>query len=468
MSSVRSPLASREHGTPRLRRLLIPALPLLLWAFSAAQVRLPQGVHWPSFRGPLASGIAEGFSAPTTWDVEKRVNIAWKIPIPGLGLSSPIVWGNRVFLSSAIGGQENVQLKIGLYGNVDSVPDNSSHRWMVYCIDKRSGKILWEKTACAGVPKVKRHPKSTHANSTLATNGERVVAFFGSEGLYCYDMEGKLLWSKDLGVLDSGFFTAPAAQWEFGSSPIIVQDMVIVQCDVQKGSFVAAFSVKDGREIWRTSRDEVPTWGTPTLWAAAGETQIIVNGFKHIGSYDARTGKERWKMMGGGDIPIPTPVVSNGLVFITNAHGRLSPIYAIRLSAAGDISLQGEQTSNEHVAWSVARDGAYIATPIVYRDHLYNCRWNGVLGCYEAATGNRLYQERIGGGTSAFSASPVASDGKIYFTSEEGDVYVVKAGPEHEILAKNSLGEVCMATPAISEGTLLFRTQNHLLAIRKR
>ncbi|MCS6859838.1 MAG: PQQ-binding-like beta-propeller repeat protein, partial [Abditibacteriales bacterium] len=352
-----------------------------------------------------------------------------------------------------------------LYGDVTSVNDDTVHQWKVYCLDKRTGKILWERTAHEGVPKIKRHPKSTHANSTTATDGKRVVAFFGSEGLYCYDLNGKLLWKKDLGVLDAGWYVAPAAQWGFASSPVIYENKVIVQCDVQKNAFLAAFDITDGREIWRTARDEVPTWSTPTVHDDGKRAQIIVNGFKHIGGYDLKTGKELWKMRGGGDIPVPTPVVGHGLVFIANAHGFMAPLYAIRLSATGDISLLRDQTANAGVAWSEPRNGAYMQTPLVYGDYVYSCRDNGVVNCYEAKTGKRIYQERLGTGRTGFTASPVAANGKIYFTSEEGDVYVIQAGPTFKVLATNPLGEICLATPAISEGVLFFRTRGHVVAI---
>ncbi|HYK88591.1 MAG TPA: PQQ-binding-like beta-propeller repeat protein [Acidobacteriota bacterium] len=434
-------------------------------AYSAAATEDPSTGNWPSFRGSNATGIAEGYSLPAVWDAASSKNIKWKTPIQGLGLSSPIVWGNRIFLSAAIGGAQNAGLKTGLYGDIRSVQDDSTHRWLVYCLDRQSGRIVWEKEVYTGIPKVKRHPKSTHANSTLATDGRHVVVFFGSEGLYCLDMDGKVLWKRDLGVLDSAFFVAPEAQWEFGSSPIIYQNIVLIQCDVLKGSFVAALDVRDGKEIWRTARNDVPTWGTPTIYADGTNAQVIINGYKHIGSYDVRTGKEMWWLQGGGDIPVPTPVVSRGMAFITNAHGKTAPIYGIRLSAAGDISLKEGETSNQFVAWSAPRDGSYMATPLVYGDYLYNCRWNGVLGCYEADSGKRVYQERLGSGTSAFTASPVAGDGKIYFSSEEGDIYVIKAGPTFEVLARNSMGEVCMASPAISEGTIYFRTQSQLVAV---
>jgi outer membrane protein assembly factor BamB len=235
--------------------------------------------------------------------------------------------------------------------------------------------------------------------------------------------------------------------------------------DVQKGSFVAALDVRTGRELWRTPRADVPTWSTPAVVTMNGREQVIVNGWKHIGGYDLETGKEVWRMTGGGDIPVPTPITGHGLVFITNAHGRMSPIYAIRPTATGDISLKEGETSNAHIAWSYGRDGAYMQTPILYNDILYVCRDNGVLSAFDARSGKRHYQARLGSGSTGFSASAVAASGRLYFTSEDGDVYVVKAGPTYELLATNPLAEVAMATPAISEGMLIFRTRGHLVAI---
>jgi outer membrane protein assembly factor BamB len=423
------------------------------------------GQNWPSFRGEAAAGVAEGFPLPSAWSVPASKNIRWKTPIPGLGHSSPVLWGGRLFVTTAISGVENPELKVGLYGDIASVNDPSAHRWVVYALDAASGKVIWEKTVRTGVPAVKRHPKSTHANATLATDGRHLVAFFGSEGLYCFDLDGRLLWQKDLGVLDSAFFMVPDAQWEFASSPVIHQDKVLVQCDVLKGSFLAAFSVRDGREIWRTARQDVPTWGTPTVHVVGGRAQMIVNGYKQAGAYDVETGREIWRLQGGGDIPVPTPVVGHGLVFLTSAHGPVAPVYAIRLEATGDVSLKPGESSNASVAWSYARDGAYMSTPLVYGDHLYNIRWNGVLHCYDARTGERLYQTRLGGGTSGFSASPVAGDGKIFFASEDGDVYVVKAGRAFELLATNAMGDICMASPALANGTIYFRTRSQVVAV---
>jgi outer membrane protein assembly factor BamB len=423
------------------------------------------GVDWPSFRGVRAAGVAEGYPTPTNWNVTSRQGIRWKTALDGLGTSSPIVWSNRVCVTTAVSGKVDSNIKIGLYGDIASVEDNTPHTWKLICLDKGTGKTIFSRTVLSGVPKIKRHTKSTHANSTLATEGTHLVAMFGSEGLYTYDMDGRLIWKKDLGLLDSGYYQVPEAQWEFGSSPVIHDGAIIVQADVQKNSFLAAFDIKDGKELWRTARQDVPTWGSPTIHNVGSQTQILVNGWRHIGAYDFTTGKEVWKLKGGGDIPVPTPVVAFGLVFITNAHGSMSPVYAVRETARGEISLGANETSNSNVAWSVPRGGAYMATPIVYRDLVYVLGWNGVLLAFDARTGHRAFQERIGGGTSAFTASPVAADGKIYCMNEDGEVFVVKAGRSFELVATNKLDEIGMATPAISEGVIYFRTDKSLMAI---
>ncbi len=423
-----------------------------------------KGINWPSFRGLHARGISEGVETPVNWNMKNGDNIQWKTPIPGLAHSSPIIWENRLFITTAVSENKNPILDTELKGDIKPVEGETSHQWKVYCVEKKTGKILWEKTAHEGVPKIKRHPMATHANSTAATDGNYVVAFFGSEGLYCYDMDGKQIWNVDFGILDSAFFSVPTAQWGFASSPVIYNGVVVVQCDALNTAFIAALDIKTGKELWRTPREDYPTWSTPTIHVGGGGTQIIVNGFKHIGGYDFQTGKEIWKIVGGGDIPIPTPVVADNLVYINGAHGRMSPIYAIKLDAQGDISLKDESTSNDKIVWSVRRGGAYIQTPLIYENYLYNLNWNGSLSCFHAKTGERIYREQLGKMTS-FAASPVASGGKLYFCSQEGDVYVVKAGPDFEVLATNSMDDENLATPAISEGILYFRTHHYLVAI---
>jgi outer membrane protein assembly factor BamB len=451
-----------------MRIITVSVLASLAFVASASAQAPRPGIDWPGFRGIAARGVDEGANLPVQWNVPESRLVKWRVPVAGLGHSSPIVWGDMVCTTSAISGSPDPQLKVGLYGDITSVVDTTVHKWQVMCFDKKTGALRWERTAKAAVPTIKRHPKSTHASSTLATDGTRIVAFFGSEGLYAYDVKGELIWKKDFGVLDSGFYMVPDAQWGFASSPVIHGGRVIVQADVQKGSFVAAFDVRTGRELWRTAREDVPTFGTPAVVSMGGRDQVIVNGWKHIGGYDLETGKEVWRMTGGGDIPVPTPITAHGLVFITNAHGKASPIYAVKPTAVGDITLKDGETSNAHIAWSYMRDGGYMQTPIVYGDLLYVCRDNGVLSVFDAKTGVRQYQGRLGDGRTGFSASAVAAGGRIYFTSEDGDVYVVKAGTTFELLATNPLGEVAMATPAISEGTLLFRTRNHLVAVGER
>jgi outer membrane protein assembly factor BamB len=426
-----------------------------------------KNTNWPGFRGLAAAGIAEGYSTPVSWDVETGKNIKWKTEIFGLGHSSPVVWKDRIFITTAISGKNDPEMKVGLYGDIEPVDDETIHTWKVFCLNKKTGKMIWEKTACTGIPKIKRHPKSTHANPTVATDGKHVVAFFGSEGLYCYNMDGQLLWEKDLGVLNSTFFLFPGAQWGFASSPIIHENSVIVQCDVLKNSFIASFNVESGKEIWRTPRDEFPTWGTPTVFTKKNMSQIVVNGFKHIGGYDFETGKEIWKMKGGGDIPVPTPVIAHDLIFINNAHGKMSPIYAIKTNARGDISLAKDKSSNEFIVWSIKRGGAYMQTPLIYGDYLYNLRGNGTLTCFNAKTGALIYKEKVGK-LASFSASVVAGDNKIYCPGEKGDIYVVQAGTEFKLHAQNEMNDICMATPAISEGVLFFRTHHYLIAIEEK
>lgn len=449
-----------------MRLAPLAALVVIVESLDAAVPARPRpGVDWPSFRGPQAAGVAEGFATPLRWNAEKGDGLRWKKAVVGLGHSSPVVWGDLLCLTTAVSGAPDAGLRVGLYGDIAPVEDATVHSWKVQCLDKRTGALRWERTVHEGVPRIKRHPKATHANSSLATDGRTLVALFGSEGLHAFDLSGRPLWKKDLGVLDSGFFRVPEAQWAFGSSPVVHDGRVIVQADVQKDSFLAAFDAATGRELWRTPRADVPTWSTPTVITGGGRAQVVVNGWKHVGGYDLQTGKEVWRMTGGGDIPVPTPVFGHGLLFVTNAHGPSSPVFAVRPTATGDVSLKAGEASNVHVAWSVPRDGSYMQTPLVYGDHLYVCKDNGVLSVFDAMTGRRVYQERLGEGTTGFTASAVAADGKVYYTSEEGEVFVLKAGPAFEVLARNPLGEVTLATPAISEGVLFFRTRGHVLAI---
>lgn len=446
------------------------------------------GVNWPSFRGPHGSGVAEGFRMPTTWSVPENQGVAWKTPVAGLGHSSPTIWGDRVCVTTAIGGNEDTAFRKltdadkakdaprvqttmdGSYPAAAVIPitDPKPLEWQVICLDKRSGKVVWQQTAHAGVPAIGRHEKSTQANATLATDGTHLVAFFGSEGLYCYQLsDGRLLWKKSFGVLDSGYWEVPSWQWGFASSPVIHDGRLILLADVQKDSFLASLDVTTGKEVWRTPRRDVPTFGTPTVVRDGNRTQIAVNGWRQTAGYDFATGAQLWSLNNpkGGDLPVPTPIVDGGLMFFTSGHVATRPIIAVRTSARGALTLEGDAGTNPHIAWNIPRDGSYVPTPVIYRGLLYNGRDVGALEVYEAATGKRLYQQRLGPG-GRYTSSPVAGDGKVYFTSEDGDVFVVKAGPVFELLAQNEMGKACMATPAISEGRLYFRTRSHLVAIR--
>lgn len=417
--------------------------------------------NWPQFRGVRASGIAEGHALPEKWDASA---IRWKTPVPGIAVSSPIVWGDKVFVTTAISSDPAAKLRHGLFGDVEPSNDVSKHQWKVYALSKRDGKVLWERTAHEGVPKTKRHPKSSQASCTPVTNGRVLVVNFGSEGLFAYDLNGKLLWKQDLGKLNAGWFFDPDYEWGVASSPVIYKNTVIVQADIQKDSFVAAFDLDSGKQVWRTMRDEIPSWATPAIYEGAPRDELITHATKFIRGYDPGTGKELWRLAGNSEITTPTPLIANGLIYVTNGYRGIQPIYAIRPGASGDISLKGEESANASIAWSHKRGGPYTPTPLILNGLMYILSNQGVLSAYNATSGERLYQQRVGNGGS-YSASVVGGDGKIYLSSEDGEINVVKAGPKYELLAQNNVGEVVMATPAISDGMLLIRTMQHVMAV---
>jgi outer membrane protein assembly factor BamB len=435
-------------------------------AEESGTVRVTEAKNWPSFRGLDASGVADGQQPPVTWDAGKDKNVLWKTAIPGLGHSCPVVWGDRVFLTTAISGDPDPKVRTGNYGDVDSVDDKTKHTWQVLCLDRTTGKILWTKTAHEGVPKIRRHLKGSQANSTPVTDGKRIVACFGSEGLYCYNFEGKQLWKRDLGTLDSSFLVFPEIEWGFGSSPVLHDGMVFLQCDLSKDSFIAAYSLEDGQRIWSTPRDDIASWSSPVIWKTPRRTELVTNGSQYARGYDPQSGKELWRLAKKSECTIPTPITGRGLLFLTSGNRPIQPIFALRPDAAGDISLKDNAETSEQVVWSRLRGGPYMTTPILYGEHLYTCSNNGVVTCYEADTGKQVYKERLGGET--FTASPVAADGRLYFTSEQGDVRVVKAGPRFELLAVNPVGDPCLATPAISGGMFFVRSQHFLFAFGRK
>jgi len=448
-------------------KTLIIVFSLLIIHLSWAECQTDITRQWPGYRGYMISGVLDKANLPADFDFSKGTNIRWEAEVPGLGLSSPVIWNDRLFITTAVSKSDNSGFKPGIYGDVRPVDDSSEHEWKVLCYDKNSGRLIWERTSYTGIPAIKRHPKSSHANTSVATDGRHVVAFFGSEGLYCYDMNGKLLWKKDFGVLKSVFFSMPDAHWEFASSPVIYNGRVIIQCDVLENSFIAAYDTDTGREIWKTPRDEYPGWCTPNIYTDNGKTLIAVNGFKHRGGYDFETGREIWRMSGGGDIQIPSPVLGNNLIFFNSAHGSSSPIMAVSTKATGDITLKDGETSNAHVKWSKPRGGSYIHTMLLYNNKLYNVNWNGVINCYDPGTGNEIYSGKLGKANS-FTASPVASDGRIYIVDEEGNIFIIGDGDSLQVLAEIPLGENCTTAPSITDGMIYFRTQNHLYAVGKK
>ncbi len=450
-SAAADPMATKSRAHPDAR----PADP------DAARTA---PINWPSFRGLNAAGVGDGQGVVTDWDVTTGRNIKWKTAIPGLGTSSPIVWGNRVIVVSAAS-DEDKTYRTGLTGDIKPIESLPTHTFSVHAIDLATGKVVWQREAFVGKPVTKRHFKSSQANATPATGGKHIVAVFGSIGLIaCYDMNGTLIWKKEIGAVDSGWFLDPSYQWGHSSSPIIYKSSVIVQADQSRGSFIAAFDLATGRELWRSSRaDEVSTWATPSIISGPKGDELVTNGTK-VRGYDPATGALLWTLAPNSEIAIGTPVVHRDLTIVTAGYPPVRPVYAVRAGARGDISLPEGKSATDAIAWSHDRDGTYISSPIVYRDQLYTLNNNGILTAYDANTGERIYRARVGGG-GAFSASPIAADGKLFVPSEDGEVFIVQAGREYLELGKVAMNEVTMASPAISNGVLLIRTLGHLWGI---
>ncbi len=440
---------------------------LLAWASlpSIAGVSGMTGAaeHWPGFRGPRASGIAQGAGLPDAWSPTE--NILWKREVPGRGWSSPIVWGNRIFVTSAI--QEDGQpepIKKGLYVGGDRPDSGPVQRWMVYCIDGTSGKIVWERMAGRRAPRYGRHLKNSFASETPVTDGQRIYAYFGSLGLFCYDFDGKELWSRAWGEYPM------QANWGTAASPVLHGDRVYVVNDNQQHSFLVAVDKLTGKDLWRIDRDEKSNWSTPFVWECAGRTEIVTNGTRKVRSYDL-DGKLLWELGGMSSITIPTPCAGKDLLYVSSGFviDRKRPVVAIRPGASGDISLKADQTSSASVAWCQKLAAPYNTSPLLYGERLYVLYDLGLLACYDARSGQEVYgKTRIAPKARAFTASPWAYEGKVFCLSEDGDTFVVEAGPRFRLLRTNSLGEVCLATPAIAGRDVILRTENHLLRIGQR
>ncbi|MCG8454987.1 MAG: PQQ-binding-like beta-propeller repeat protein [Holophagales bacterium] len=429
---------------------------------------------WPSFRGEHASGVADGQGAVANWNVESGEHVLWKTPVPGLGLSSPVVWGRTVYLTTAVTGSGEAEFRTGLYGDPSSADDDSEQEWRVLAYDLRTGEPRWSRTVARAAPGASRHTKASHASSTAATDGERVAAVFPTAGLVVLDAAGKVLWRKDLGPLSSG--TADNIfQWGFASSPILWRDLVILQVDIQGESFLAAWDAASGEERWRVAREEISTWSTPTVVevpTAPGESgggprhELVTNGTT-VRAYDPATGEKLWWLGPSSEVIIATPIAAEGLVFVTAGYPPVRPIFAVRPGSRGELAPFPGERGEKGVAWSHGRGGGYMPTPLAYQGLLYLPHHDGRLVAYDTATGEMVYRARIGRGAT-LTGSPVAADGRIYFPSEEGQVFVARSGRSFELLATHEMGEAVMTTPAVSDGVLLIRGLNHLWGLGER
>ena len=424
--------------------------------------------NWPSFRGPNASGVAEGQNLPDTWNAKTGENILWRTSIPGLAHSSPIVWGNRVYVTSAVSSDPKATFRPGLYGDGDASKDRSTHKWTIYALDKNTGKVVWERVAFEGEPREKRHIKATYANSTPATDGRIVVAWFGSQGVYAYDVKGKFLWKVDLGRIDLGAYDVPTFEWGSASSPIIWKDLVILQCDTQTDSFIVAFNANTGETVWKTDRDELPSWGTPTVATTSKGEELIANASNYIRGYDPRTGKELWRLGKSSKITAPTPIFSDDILVVASGRGPERPIFVVKAGARGDLTLPDGKTTSDSIIWSRTGRGSYMPTPLIYKGLLYVLANNGTFDAYNLKTGDEVYRQRLPLVGNGFSASPVAADGKIYLSNEDGEILVVAAGEKFAHLGTNSMGELLMATPALSEGVMYVRTAQSVFAVGRK
>jgi outer membrane protein assembly factor BamB len=425
----------------------------------------PADGSWPMFRGPNAAGIAEGQSLPDRWDGPSGQNVLWQVDLPGLAHSSPVVWGDHVFVTTAVSSDPNATFRPGLYGDGDASEDRSHHRWMVLAFDKRTGRALWERVAFDGPPVDKRHIKSTYASATPATDGRVVVAWFGSHGVYAYTVDGAPLWKADLGRMNLGAYNIPTIEWGPASSPAIWNGLVFLQVDTHADSFVLALDVETGEQVWKTERDELPSWGTPNVVQTSAGPQLVTNASNFVRAYDPKTGAELWRIGRSSKITAPTPIAAIDLVVVASGRAPERPIFVVRPDARGDLTLADGETAGPGVAWSRTGRGSYMPTPLAYGGVLYVLANNGIFDAYDLATGADIYRQRLPHPGSGFSASPVAADGKIYLSSEDGEMLVVAAGREFRHLATNPIGDLLMATPALSDGVMFVRSARRLLAI---
>jgi outer membrane protein assembly factor BamB len=423
-------------------------------AFVAARVD-----EWPQFRGMNAGVAADDPALPDSWSQTK--NIVWSTPVPGTGWSSPVIWGDTIFVTSVVSTGDVEAPKPGLYFGGERPAPTAEHRWMVYAIDFASGRIRWEREVRRARPSAPRHLKNSYASETPVTDGERVYAYFGNVGLFVFDVNGRPLWSKDFGTADM------RNGWGTAASPILHQGRLYIVNDNDTRSFLAAFDARTGREIWTVTRDEHSNWSTPFVWSHQGGTEIVTSGTDRVRSYDLE-GRLKWQLSGMSSIAIPTPFSAHGLLFVSSGYvgDALRPMYAIRPGGSGDISLKPGEAANAQIVWSHPQLGSYNPTALVYGDYLYTLLDRGFLLAHDAKTGREIYgRQRLAADTTGFTASPWAYNGKIFAASEDGDTFVIQAGPKYELLGRNALGEMIMASPAIARGSLVLRTASKLYRI---
>jgi outer membrane protein assembly factor BamB len=439
-------------------RLAAAIVLTLAWASALRAAEPAADARWPGWRGPGGQGVAAATGLPLEWSETK--NVAWKTPIPGRGHSSPVVWGDRIFLTTAIDGEVVPGAKAVThmdegkeFVHPDAVGADRKHKFEVLAIDAKTGKILWEKVAYEGTPYDSAHRKASFASLTTVTDGERVYAFFGAEGLYAYDFAGNQRWKASLGgIANLGV--------GYGTSPILHKGLLIVQCDEDGGekSFVAAFEAKTGKEVWRTARKIQVSWATPVVVRAGARDELVTAGNEWLIAYDPATGKELWRAKGLESNAVPSPVAGKDVVVLSAGYPAKKAI-AIKPGGTGDI------TGTDRILWTYDKGTAYVPSPILYGDYLYLVTDKGLITCLDVKTGAVKYEGGRPPVPATFMASPVATDGKILLASQDGDVFVIKAGPVHEVLRTNSLGEPISASPAIAGGRIYIRGEKTLFAI---
>lgn len=446
--------------------LFAGVLALTAWAAAPASADdADVGAVWPQFRGPDSRGLppVENPNLPESWGPDE--NIAWRTEVPGTGWSSPIVVDGRVVVTTVVPKGEVEKPKRGLYfgGNREKPPE-VEHEWRVIALDLKSGEKLWDRTVHEGVPDSARHLKNSYASETPTTDGERIYALFGNVGLFVFTLDGEPVWQHDIQPRETRY------GWGTAASPIVHKDRVYVLNDTDEESFLLALDKNTGEEIWKVDRDEGTNWATPYIWENEVRTEIVVPGTGRVRSYDL-DGNLLWELDGMSSIAIPTPFSEHGLLYVSSGYimDRQRPAWAIKPGAEGDITLPEGRTSSEHIEWFLPEGGPYNPTPLVYDGIYYTLLDRGFFTAHDAKTGDLVYdRHRISPKAGAFTVSPWAYNGKIFLLSEDGDTFVVKAGPEFEVVGENSLGEMCMASPAIAGDALILRTAEAVYRIENR